>query len=98
MKAKKETFRVVRHLSKNTVYGTIDKHAHVEMEITVGIHEGGNRGWFEMYDTYTGGDRWYAEGGLWFNGNKLIDYDGVFSLSDDIIKKLNEWGINTNEI
>ena len=38
------------------------------------------RGWFEIYDT-DGGDRWYAEGGLWFNQDgELVDYDGVGNL------------------
>jgi len=38
------------------------------------------RGGFEIYDT-DGGDRWYAEGGLWFTQNgELADYDGVGNL------------------
>ena len=55
-------------------------------------------GSFEMYDIESGGENWYAEGGLSFDGNTLIDYDGVGVLPNQIVNKLNELGINTSEI
>lgn len=58
----------------------------------IGFHEGEETGWFEFYDKATKGDRWYAEGGLWFEGKKVIDYDGVFDLPHFIVKKLIQEG------
>ena len=52
-------------------------------------------GCFEFYDIDTGGERLYAEGGLWFDGKELVDYDGVFQLPLPVIDKLKEWGYNT---
>lgn len=45
-----------------------------------------------------GSDDWYAEGGLWFEGMDLVDYDGVFELPKTIIDKLQELGYNTEAI
>ena len=43
------------------------------------------RGGFELYDIETRGDRYYAEGGLWFNDDmRLVDYDGVYGLPSDV--------------
>ena len=49
-------------------------------------------GWDETHE------RWYAEGGLWFKGKTLVDYDGVFSLSHAIIDKLEENGYDVSEM
>jgi hypothetical protein len=85
---KKETFKVT------TSRGT-------ELEVTVGI-KSEDYGWFEVYDTKTGGERAYAEGGLWFdkdeNSTYLRDYDGVFELPKYIMDKLEEWGYNMDWI
>jgi len=92
-----ETFKSVQHLSLDTSYGSIKKENDVELEVTVGIKEEGTYGWFELYDIESGGEEWYAEGGLWFDGNKnLTDYDGTFSLPKPVEEKLNEWGYNTD--
>ena len=45
-----------------------------------------------MYDEESRGDDYYAEGGLWFNGNELTDYDGVFDLDENIIDCVKEMG------
>ncbi len=55
-------------------------------------------GWFEIYDEESGGEDYYAEGGLSFDGNKLYDYDGVFSLDDEVLKCLKEWGADVSDI
>jgi hypothetical protein len=39
----------------------------------------------------SGGDH-YAEIGLWFEGNELTDYDGVFSLPREIAQMLTDAG------
>lgn len=93
---KKETFKVTEKLSLETSYGSVRKPVDVELEITVGIKDS-TYGYYELYDTLTGGEDWYAEGGLWFQGKDLIDYDGMFSLSGAVINKLKEWGYNVDD-
>jgi len=78
------------------------------LEVTVRIHNDDphyhneERGSFEIYDVKTGGDRVYAEGGLWFDKyegvNYLRDYDGVFELPEYIMDKLVEWGYSMDHI
>ena len=62
------------------------------MEYNVGWDKERERGWFEMYDEESRGDDYYAEGGLWFNGNELTDYDGVFDLDENIIDCVKKMG------
>ncbi len=51
-------------------------------------------GSFEWYDKETGGDRYYADGGLWFKEiegeetMKLSDFDGCFDLPPNLIQWL----------
>lgn len=66
-------------------------------EVTVGIRDE-EYGWFEYYDVESGGEEWYAEGGLWINDKTITDYDGVFQLNPMVINKLKEWGYNTSEV
>ncbi len=87
-------FKAVENLSLENSFGTIKEQSGIELDVTIGIEEG--TGWFEFYDTETGGDDWYAEGGLWFDGKELTDYDGVFALPIFIIKKLKELGYDTS--
>jgi hypothetical protein len=93
---KEETFKSVQNLSLDTSFGSIKQEEGVELEVTVGIKEDGEYGWFELYDIETGGDEWYAEGGLWFDGKTLTDYDGVFELPIPVEEKLKEWGYETD--
>jgi hypothetical protein len=67
------------------------------LEVTVRI-KNEERGSFEIYDVETGGDRVYAEGGLWFSGKYLRDYDGVFELPGYIMDKLVGWGYSMDQI
>ena len=83
-------FKAVENLSLENSFGTIKEQSGIELEVTIGIDD--ESGWFEFYDTETGGDDWYAEGGLWFEGKELTDYDGVFALPVCIIEKLRELG------
>lgn len=94
----KETFQVETAVALETLYGVIDHEPKVTLEITVGIDEESEYGFFELYDLESGGDRFYAEGGLWFEGKTLTEYDGVFELSSHIVDKLNEWGFDTTYI
>ena len=76
-------------------FTTIREQDNVELHITVGIKDK-DYGWFEFYDKKTGGEEWHAEGGLWFEGKGLVDYDGVFALPKAIIVVLEENGFNAD--
>jgi hypothetical protein len=91
------TFYTKANLSLQNSYGILAKEDDVELEITIGINSD-EYGYFEMYDVETGGENWHAEGGIWFDGKNVIDYDGVFSLPAAIIVKLNELGYNTENV
>ena len=52
-------------------------------------------GWFEQYDTNM---HYHAEGGLWFVGNELVDYDGIFALSQEVIDTLEENGFDVENV
>ena len=66
------------------------------MEYNVGLIKEEERGWFEMYDEESGGEDYYAEGGLEFYKNELVGYDGVFDLDENIINCVKEMGANIN--
>lgn len=60
----------------------LDRAKDVEMRVTVGLKDE-SYGYFEVYDIASDGDRFYAEGGLWFDEDrKLVDYDGCGELPD----------------
>ena len=86
-------FESIEHFSLENSFGTL-KNAEVKLQVTVGIHEGGETGWFELYDDETGGEEWYAEGSLTFDGKKLVDYDGVFGLLQCICDCLRTHGFD----
>lgn len=90
------TFNALQNVRLENSFGIIKQSMNVEMQFTIGINEHGN-GYFEMYDVQSEGEEWYAEGCLFFDGKKLVDYDGVFSLSDSIIQKLTEMGYDCSE-
>jgi hypothetical protein len=93
---KQETFKTSQALSLENSFGTI-KQDTVELEVTVGINSE-DYGWFELYDVETGGDEWYAEGGLQIEDKTVTGYDGVFSLPTTVTNKLKEWGYNVSEV
>lgn len=95
---KQETFTTQESLSLENSFGTLKQEDNIELQVTVGINDD-SYGWFEIYDVETGGEEWYAEGGLWIDENKMItDYDGVFSLPRSVIQKLQEWNYNVSEV
>jgi hypothetical protein len=95
---KQETFKsTVKYLTLENSFGVIATSKNVELEVTVGI-KSEDYGWFELYDTKSEGDAWYAEGSLEIEGKSIVGYDGVFSLSEPVIDKLKEWGYNTDEV
>lgn len=93
-----EEFVAVQGLSLETSYATIKKEKGVKLCVSVGYRAEDDYGWFELYDEKTGGDDWYAEGGLWFNNEELTDYDGVFSLPPCISDYLKEKGFDVSYV
>lgn len=98
MESFNENFKVVDGLIRQTSYGVVDKEKDVVINVSVGYRAGDDYGWFEFYDEKSGGDKWYAEGGLWFNGLELVDYDGVFELSSFIADFLHKKGFDVEDM
>lgn len=90
------TFEAVESLSLANSYGTIKKEKDINLHVSIKIKNG--KGGFEVYDTKTGGLDWYGEGGLWFKGKYLVDYDGVFSLPKCVESKLIELGYSLDNL
>lgn len=90
-------FNVVTGMVRENSFGVLDQEDNVEISITIGINSD-TYGWFELYDIESGGEDWYAEGSLTFKDKCVIDYDGVFCLSQYIVEKLKELGYDTSEI
>jgi hypothetical protein len=96
MKKFKSEFKVVQHVAMETSMGLVTERVKRTMDYTVCVD--GTHGWFEMYDEETGGRDFYAEGQLIFEGNTLVDYDGIFELPEDILDKLDEAGYDVNDM
>jgi hypothetical protein len=94
---KKETFQAKQSLSLENSFGVIKQENNITLEVTVGI-KSADYGWFEILDEETGGNDWYAEGGIWIDNNMITGYDGVFALPTAVIGKLKEWGYDTSEV
>jgi hypothetical protein len=95
MEVQKYEFEATQSLSLGNSFGTIREEDSVKLQVTVGI-KNKHDGWFEIYDIKTGGNSWYAEGCLNFNGMDLTGYDGCFSLPDVVIDKLKTLGYKDN--
>jgi len=92
-----ETYKTNENLALENSFGTLKDESGIALEITLTIKDD-EYGHFELFDLKTGGQNWYAEGGIWFENNTVTDYDGLFCLPPAIINKLQEWGYNTTEV
>jgi hypothetical protein len=90
-------FFTTESLSLENSFGTIKEQQNIELQITIGINSD-DYGWFELYDVQTGGEDWYAEGGLELDGMSVVGYDGVFALPVAITDKLKEMGYDVSEV
>jgi hypothetical protein len=77
-------------INSETSYGSTPLADDAASEMEVVINSDG-KGWFDWYIEEL--DE-YEEGGLWFDENELTDYDGVFSLPEQLITFLEEQGYN----
>lgn len=91
------TFIAVQSLSLENSFGILKQEDGIRLNVTVGINSD-TYGWFELYDEETGGEDWYAEGGIWFEAGKVTGYDGVFALPTCVVDKLKELGYDTTEV
>jgi hypothetical protein len=84
-------FEATQGLRMASSYGVTRKEDNVKLEVIIRIRDE-SRGSFELYDVKSGGEDWYAEGGLWFKGKDLVDYDGVHELPKVVESKIIEMG------
>lgn len=73
-------------------YTTLTDPATVDVEVIIYYDDTSTPCGFELYDVESGGEDFYADGGLWFTGNALTEYDGVFTLPDAIVDIIKEEG------
>jgi hypothetical protein len=92
-----QEFIATESLSLENSFGTIKEQNDIELQVTIGINSN-DYGWFEIYDVESGGDEWYAEGGLELDGMAVMGYDGVFALPVCILNKLKEMGYDISEV
>lgn len=86
------------NLIEETSFGVTDKQKGVKVSFQVVKKEDeADYGFFEIYDVPSDGEHWYAEGGLWFEGDTLIDYDGVFDLPEEVLDILESEGIDVTD-
>jgi hypothetical protein len=98
MEIAEHTWQEEVYVTRETSFGIQDQTpTPITCEFTIGIRSD-DTGWFEWYDVESGGVEYYCEGGLWFDGMNLTDYDGVFDLSHVIKEKLIQLGYNLDEI
>jgi hypothetical protein len=69
----------------------------VEMQVSIGFNYSSN-GWYQIYDTKTKGQDWYAEGRLVMNQISLVSFSGFDGLPICILNKLKELGYNTSQV
>ena len=91
------TFEAYESLSMENSFTVLKQEDDIKLHVTVGINNE-TYGWFEIYDIKSGGNDWYAEGGLWLDGKTVTDYDGVFALPVCVTEKLKELGYDTTEV
>jgi hypothetical protein len=93
----KYEFQAKESLSLENSFGVLKQEDDILLNVIIGINNP-DYGWFEVYDESTGGEEWYAEGGLWFDGKTVTEYDGVFALPRTVVSKLIELGYDVSEV
>jgi len=98
MKELEKSFKKVRYIGWETSMSPIVEREKKTMKYQVGWNEEEERGWFEMYDEESGGEDYYAEGCLEFTGKVLDGYDGVFSLDEEVVNRLEKMGADVKQM
>ncbi len=81
-------------INKESSFGSVPLSDNSKSEIEVTIRENGT-GYFEW--SVPDLDE-YEEGGLWFEGNAITDYDGVMCLPKQLIDHLKEQGYDMSYV
>ena len=98
METIEKNFKKVRYVGwERSMSPTIEREKRT-MQYHVGWNKSEERGWWELYDEESGGDDYYGEGTLSFSGNELYDYDGAFSLDEEILNSLEGMGADVKEM
>ena len=71
METLEKEFKKVMHVGYETSMSPIVEREKKTMQYSVGWDKEEGTGWFEMYDEESGGEDYYAEGSLSFNGKEL---------------------------
>ena len=98
METLEKSFKKVRYVGWERSMSPIVEREKKTMQYHVGWIKDEERGWWELYDEESGSEDYYAEGTLCFDGNELNDYDGVFSLDEEIVKCLEEMGADVKQM
>jgi len=98
MKTLEKNFKKVRYVGWERSTSPIVEREKKTMQYSVGWDKDTQRGWFEIYDEESGGEDYYAEGGLEFTDKVLDGYDGVFSLDEEVINCLEDWGADVKQM
>jgi len=98
MKELEKSFKKVRYIGWETSMSPTVEREKKTMKYQVGWNEEEERGWFEMYDEESGGEDYYAEGCLEFTGKVLDGYDGVFSLDEEVVNRLEKMGADVKQM
>ena len=93
-----KSFKKVRYVGWETSMSPIVEREKKTMQYSVGWDKDNENGWYEMYDEDSGGEDYYAEGVLEFTGITLDGYDGVFSLDEEVINCLENWGADVKQM
>ena len=104
----KAKFQRVNNVYSQNSFGVTGREDNVELTFNVSVsleprtHKYGRevkpyyRGSFEWY---SGDLEWYCSGGLWFNTDKeLTDYDGAFSLAEEVMDCLEAMGWDVDDM
>lgn len=65
-----------------------------DYDYEVGMDENTGRGWFEVCGASWVNEEDHADGGIWFEGMEITDYDGVCEMPQPIIDWLENKGFD----
>ena len=88
-----------RKIATRTLVKANSKGEKITYELTVGLQKSRKRGWFETYATDEEEEEYfYSEGGLWIEGGKITDYDGVYELSEKLKPLMSALNLNSVDV
>ena len=92
----KEKVKEVEYVNYQTSFSSTEPQSRT-MNYEIWWDRDNNYGGFELYDEESGGEDYYAEGGLWFDEDTLTDYDGMFEIPATVVDTLKKMGANVKD-